>query len=269
MKKNETKAGSKKPPEVRAREQLEDQAFNHMLLWLAAAAVVEVIMLLINRYYIHARGGEMGTFSVLHTILGAGLIAGIVLFVLFLLWGFRIRQKGEAKDGILQFILSAVFLCVGIGGFLMRNYGTAVAPAVLGVVPGLAVLMLVFYLYQKEFFGCAIAGGLGILGLWLFRATGGSRNYYGYLVVALIIVVALAALALALKKKDGVLTIREKDVTVLQPGAAYAAYYLTAVITAVLLLAPIALGTAVAYYAIWVMAAWLFILAVYFTAKLM
>ena len=40
-------------------------------------------------------------------------------------------------------------------------------------------------------------------------------------------------------------------------------------ITAVLLLAPLALGTAVAYYAIWVMAAWLFILAVYFTAKLM
>ncbi|MGM9578848.1 MAG: hypothetical protein ACI3VS_05625 [Evtepia sp.] len=268
MKKKETKAGRNKPPEVRTREQLEDQAFNRMLLWLAAAAVVEVVMLLVNRYYIHARVEELGALPVLYNILGAGLIAGIVLFVLFLLWGYRIRQKGEGKDGILQFILSAVFLCIGIGGFLMRNYSTAAAPAVLGVVPGLAVLMLVFYLYQKEFFGCAIAGGLGILGLWLFRATGG-RTYYGYLVVALIIVVALAALALTLKKKDGALTLRGKDVTVLQPGAAYAAYYLTAVITAVLLLAPLALGTAVAYYAIWVMAAWLFILAVYFTAKLM
>ena len=269
MKKNETKAGRNKPPEVRTREQLEDQAFNRMLLWLAAAAVVEVVMWLMNRYYIHTRVEELGALPALYTILGAGLIAGIVLFVLFLLWGFRIRQKGEGKDGLLQFILSAVFLCIGVGGFLMRNYGTAAVPAVLGVVPGLAVLMLVFYLYQKEFFGCAIAGGLGILGLWLFRATGGGRTYYGYLVVALIIVAALAALALALKKKDGVLTIQGKDVTVLQSGAAYPAYYLTAVITAVLLLAPLALGTAVAYYAIWVMAAWLFILAVYFTAKLM
>ena len=40
------------------------------------------------------------------------------------------------------------------------------------------------------------------------------------------------------------------------------------VITAVLL-APLALGTAMAYYGIWAMAAWLFILAVYFTSKLM
>ena len=95
MKKNETKAGRNKPPEVRTREQLEDQAFNRMLLWLAAAAVVEVVMLLINRYYIHTRVEELGALPALYTILGAGLIAGIVLFVLFLLWGFRIRQKGE------------------------------------------------------------------------------------------------------------------------------------------------------------------------------
>lgn len=269
MKKNETKAGKTKPPEVRAREQLEDQAFNRMLLWLAAAAVVEVVMLLINRYYIHARVEELGAVPVLHTILGGGLIAGIVLFVLFLLWGLRIHQKGEGKDGILQFILSAVFLCIGVGGFVMRNYGTSVAPAVLGVVPGLAVLMLIFYLYQKEFFGCAIAGGLGILGMWLFRAASGGKTYYGYLVVALIIVVALVVLAVALQKKNGVLTIRGTQLTLLQPGAAYPACYITAVITAVLLLAPLALGAAVAYYAIWVMAAWLFILAVYFTSKLM
>ena len=44
---------------------------------------------------------------------------------------------------------------------------------------------------------------------------------------------------------------------------------LTAAVTAILLLAPLALGAAVAYYAMWIMAAWLFILAVYFTSKLM
>ena len=64
MKKNETKAGRNKPPEVRTREQLEDQAFNRMLLWLAAAAVVEVVMLLVNRYYIHARVEEL--LSLIH-----------------------------------------------------------------------------------------------------------------------------------------------------------------------------------------------------------
>ena len=60
MKKNEIKTGRSKPPEVRTREQQEDQAFNKMLLWLAAAAVVEVVMVLINRYYIHTRVSELG-----------------------------------------------------------------------------------------------------------------------------------------------------------------------------------------------------------------
>lgn len=41
MKKNEIKTGRNKPPEVRTREQIEDRAFNRMLLWLATAAVVE------------------------------------------------------------------------------------------------------------------------------------------------------------------------------------------------------------------------------------
>ena len=77
------------------------------------------------------------------------------------------------------------------------------------------------------------------------------------------------ALALKLKKTDGEMMIGGKKVVLFQPGAAYLTCYITAAITAVLLVAPLALGAAVAYYAIWVMAAWLFILAVYFTSKLM
>ena len=87
--------------------------------------------------------------------------------------------------------------------------------------------------------------------------------------VALVVIVLGAVLAVSLKKKNGMITIKGKEFALLQPGAAYPAYYLTAVISAVILLAPLALGAAVAYYAIWVMAAWLFILAVYFTSKLM
>lgn len=270
MKKNETKAGRSKPVEVRTREQMEDRAFNRMLLWLAATIVVEVVMLLVNRYYVHARVEELGVVPTLNTILGIAPIVGIVLCALFLFWGGRIRKKDDVpKDGMIQFVLAAAFLCMGIGGYVMRTYGVAGAPMVLGVVPALGVLMLVFYLYQKEFFGCAIAGGLGILGLWIFRSSASGSTYYGYLVVALVMIAAGTVLAVSLKKKNGVMTIKGKEITLLQPGAAYPAYYLTAVISTVLMLAPLALGAAVAYYAIWVMAAWLFILAVYFTSKLM
>ena len=271
MKKNETKGVKTKAADTRSqKEQMEDRAFNRMLLWLAGTVLTEVVLLLVNRYYIHARVEELEHLATIHTILGIAPIAGVVLFAGFLYWGLQQKKKGDAhKDGIIQIILAAAFLVMGFGAYGMRLYGAAAAPLILGIVPGLGVLMLVFYLYQKEFFGCAFVGGLGILGLWAYRTVGGGTHYYLYLVLALVVVAAGLALALKLKKNDGVLEIRGKKVALLQPGAAYPTYYITAAVTAVLLIAPLALGAAVAYYAIWVMAAWLFILAVYFTSKLM
>lgn len=270
MKKNDVKTGRTKPPEVRAREQMEDRAFNRMLLWLAATVVAEVVMLLVNRFYVHARVEELGMVPTLRTVLGVAPVVGIILFVLFLVWGFRLRRnEAVVQEGMLQIVLAAVFLAVGLGSLVMRNYGAAGAPMVLGVIPALGVLMLVFYLYQKEFFISAIAGALGILGMWLFRVSASGATYYGYLVVALVLILLGLVLMLSLKKKDGVLTLGGREFNLLQPGASYPAYYLTAVISAVILLAPLVLGSAVVYYAIWVMAAWLFILAVYFTSKLM
>ena len=271
MKKNETKGVRTKASEVRSqKEQMEDRAFNRMLLWLAGTVLTEVVLLLVNRYYIHARVEELEHLATIHTILGIAPIAGVVLFAGFLYWGLQQRKKGdEHRDGIIQIILACAFLVMGVGAFGMRLYGAAAAPLILGIVPGLGVLMLVFYLYQKEFFACAFAGGLGILGLWVFRTIGGGTNYYLYRVLALVVIAAGLALMLKLKKTDGVMEIRGKKVAVLQPGAAYPTNLITAAITAVLLIAPLALGAAVAYYAIWVMAAWLFILAVYFTSKLM
>lgn len=107
---------------------------------------------------------------------------------------------------------------------------------VLAVVPGLGVLMMVFYLYQKEFFGCAVIGGMGLLGFWVYRTFLSGVVYYGYLALTLVIAAVGVALALKLKQKDGVWTIRGKEIVVLQPGAAYLPYYLTAAVTAILLL---------------------------------
>lgn len=187
----------------------------------------------------------------------------------FLVWAVKVRNGDSGKDGTLQAAVACGFLCMGIGGLLMRNLETTAAPMVLAVVPGLGVLMMVFYLYQKEFFGCAVIGGMGLLGFWVYRTFLSGAVYYGYLALTLVIAAVGVALALKLKQKDGVWTIRGKEIVVLQPGAAYLPYYLTAAVTAILLLAPLALGAAVAYYAMWIMATCLFILAVYFTSKLM
>ena len=59
MKKNETKNGNTRNQEL-TKQQAEDRVFNRMLLWLAGAVVVELIMLLFNRVYVHARVSELG-----------------------------------------------------------------------------------------------------------------------------------------------------------------------------------------------------------------
>ena len=137
------------------------------------------------------------------------------------------------------------------------------------VVPALGVLMMVYYLYQREFFASVLVGALGLLGLWMFRSFGTGTMYYGCLILALVVALVGVVLAGKAKAKDGVITLGGRDYQLFQPETAYLAFFLTVVITAVLLLAPLALGTAMAYYGIWAMAAWLFILAVYFTSKLM
>ena len=91
MKKNETQKARTKASEVRSqKEQMEDRAFNRMLLWLAGTVLTEVVLLLVNRYYIHARVEELDNLATFHTILGIAPIAGVVLFAGFLYWGLQI-----------------------------------------------------------------------------------------------------------------------------------------------------------------------------------
>ena len=104
---------------------------------------------------------------------------------------------------------------------------------------------------------------MGILGLWIFRITFGSHNYVLYLVVALVITALLTLLAWKLQKQEGIWKWKERELTLLPKDTAYPAYYLTAVLTVVLLLVPMA------HYSIWVLAAWLLILAVFFTSRMM
>lgn len=267
MNRNEKNVGRYKPPEVREREQQEDIVFNKMLQWLVAAVIAEVVMLLLNRFYIHTRVSELGMLPVMSKLLLAFPIIGIVAFVLCLFWRKNVRQSG--KSGDLQLMVGGTLLCIGVCGFLLRMFGSTGSGVVLAIAPILAVLILIYYLYQKEFFASAILGALSVLGLWVYRVAGSGSTYVLCLVLTAAVAAVGVALSLKLKKNDGVLTVKGREVSLLTPDASYKSFYISAVVALVLLLCPLALGAAVAYYSIWVIIAGLFILAVYFTSKLM
>lgn len=239
-----------------------------MLLWVAVAAVVEVVMVLINRFYINTRVSELNAKIVLYYVLTALPFVGAALFVILLVVAVRMRRSDTGKDGTLQVAMAFGFLCMGVCGLLMRNYeehrcphGAGRGAWAWGPDDGV-------YLYPKEFFACGIVGGLGLLGLWVYRTLSSGTIYYAYLILTVVIAAAGAVLAWKLKKAGGVWKDKNRSWTLLQSDAAYLPYYLTAVITLVLLLLPLVVS-AMGYYGVWAMAAWLFILAVYFTAKLM
>lgn len=270
MNKKEKRVGGAKAAETLTKQQMEDRIFNKMLFWLVATAVVEVLMVLINRFYVHIRAGEIGALPAIHAILGVAPVIGIVLCAVFLLWGKKIRKDSDGKkDAILQTILGTAFLVAGCGAFLMRAYGLTAAPAVLTIVPALGILMLIFYLYQKEFFFSATVVGMGIMGLWILRNASRPAAYSGYMIMVLALTLLGVVYAKQMKRNEGKITIGGKEIAILQPGAAYNAYYLTAAVTLVIMFAAMMFGASLAYYGIWVLVAWLFILAVFFTSKMM
>lgn len=267
MKKYDTKAGNTPAQDIRAKRQMEDRIFNRMLIWLAVAVVAEIYFVIANRFYVHARAGEINAMVAWHKALLVVFAAGLVLFLLCLFWGWSRNKKGD--DSVLPFAMAGGFLVLGIGSVLIRfSHGTS--SLILGIVPGLAVLIIIFYLYQKEFFPCAVVSALGILTLLVYRIFGGAGSKY---VFCLVITLAAAVLGLAvmlrLRSSGGAVSRRGEPVQVLSGEANYVPYFITIAVTAVIALCPLVLGSAVAYYGIWALGAWVFILAVYFTSKLM
>lgn len=218
MKKNEIKPVRAKATEGMTKEQLEDRAFAQMLLWVATAVVVEVIMLLLNRFYVHARVSELGFKVPMYKVLTAFPIVGTILFVVFLVAAVKVHRSDSLHDGTLQAAVACGFLCTGFGGLLLRNMETAIAPMVLVVVPALGVLMMVYYLYQREFFASVLVGALGLLGLWMFRSFGTGTMYYACLILALVVALVGVSWRGRAKAKDGVITLGGREYQLFQPG---------------------------------------------------
>lgn len=250
------------------KRRMEDRIFSRMLVWLAGAAILEIFFVAANRYYVHARAGEMNGMLAWRAVLAGLGAAGIVLFFVFLFLAARNRTRSNAS--VLPNVLAGGSLTLGVGCLLIRTFGQNASRLMLAAVPGLAVLALVFYLYQKEFFPCVLAGEMGILSLLVFRTVGrADGKYYVLLLATVLVAVCCAWLVYRAGRNGGVLTVGGRQIQAFSQEAGWKVCAVSAVVTAVVLLLPLILGGAMAYYGIWILGAWMFILAVYFTAKLM
>lgn len=251
----------KKQREERRRQ--EDIALQRGLLWVVGAVVLEALLVLVNRFYFNFYLSEVDITIALDNVLRFLRRTMPVATVLTLVWtGWQLKQhKKFALPLILTIALAAVSVCTHV----IIKFQSAGMFMLFWLVAAWAVLALVYYIYQREFFLTASACGMSVLALWFARNGASGRIEAILLWIAIAVVTAVA---LWLKKNDGVLP--GKDAGAFLPKKTnYTVLLTTCAASLVAVLVAMLISGLVSYYLIYVMIAWLFALFVYYTVKLM
>lgn len=254
------------------KKKQEDIALTRALIWFAAAMVVEFLLLLVNKYYINftADSESIRLALTMGTVLKVTTVLGLLAAVLCGVWGWK-RGKKTGTVPFLYVVLTTVLLAIGVSSGLIVVFYRAAVQLLYIMVPAGAVLALVYYLYQREFFFSACGIAVGMLGLWLVRKNIGTHDLIVslYAVLAAVVLFAMIVLTIKLKQNAGVLVIKERQYEVLPKQSNFLLIILSCVVSIAVLLAGLLLGGMVAFYLLFVLVAWLFVLLVYYTVKMM
>ncbi len=248
----------------------EDIALSRGLVWVGVAVVLELLLLLVNKYYINiyttaeSIAAAYAVLNVLKVVRIAGLAAAAVCGV----WAaMKFKKNEDSRIPVMLALISAilVFCC-----HVIMNFQGAGVHMLYMLVPALAALALVYYLYQKDFFCCAALSGMGVVALWLIRhGVNNAFTVYGFLILMGVVLVLGAVILGGVRQTDGELAVAGRKVRVLPDDANYLVLLATAVVNIAVVAAAMLMGGTIAYYLLYVMIAYLFGLLVYYTVKMM
>ena len=187
------------------------------------------------------------------------------------------QAKRQQEDAALTRILfwfggavAAEFILLIIARFVSNSQ---LLSALTVAVPVVAVLAVIYYLFQHDFFCISVISACGILCLQLYRKmfyVHRSMLYAGFVLAFLLLAAAVAVLILLKKGKLSLPSALDKAMRTLIPKESnFALLYATCALVAVLLALTLILGGTIAYYLMFVLVGWLFIMAVYYIVKLM
>lgn len=250
--------------QAQQRKREEDTVFNRMLLWLAGAVVLELLMLLLKRVFVDlSLGGDVAL--ALGSFFGVFQIAGSPLTIVCALWlAFWLRAD---RNITLPAVCTGVFAILWVVSILCRQFYDLGVRVLLVLPAAAAVLILIYFLYQRTFFVSSVLVSGGAAALWLFRSYYADHPLRVTLCFAAgwVVLAVAAVLSWRLSKSGGMLG----SLRVMPEDSMYAVLYITCGLTAAAMALGFLLGSAVAYYLIFALAAWLFGQAVFFTVKLM
>ena len=230
------------------------------------SVILEALLLLLNRVYVNYTASEI---EFAYSLRGVFKVLTIVLPICFVvLAGLWLAARKSGKLVKLTGVLALIALILAVCAVIVRIFDVSGVKFLYIAVPVVAVLALIYYLYQREFFVSAVFCALGLLGIKLLpRVRGASLVGYAYAVALAVLLVAAVVLFRMMQKSQGKLTVKGAPVQVFPKGANYALLYVTCALVAVVAIAAVMMGALTLLYG--VLVAWLLILAVYYTVRLM
>ena len=244
------------------RRERSDRNMNRAVILLIAGLIAEWYLLMADRYY--ARGNitqMMGWYDYFGVMRWAGL--GILAVGVVMLLARSKKRLLTTFGGILA----------GLGGFLaltsmaMRHYYPVSVTVLCVFVPVVLILGIIYLFYQAEFSIQATALAMALFALALLSRS----NTLTVKLCAILAIIgsgALLACTLLFKKNGGTLKLKGRDLRLFPANMDYRITLgVLALCVALVLIALIV--PAVAFYATWALAVVTFVLAVYYTIKLM
>jgi hypothetical protein len=247
------------------RRKQEDAALNKLLIWLGIAIGYEFIALLLKRFYVNFVREEVYVAVAMTKVFSVLQWVAPALMLLCFVWAF-LNHKAR-KPTTLPLVGAGACALVSLT-VILSYWLFDVGVGMLGLVaPVMAVLALIFFLYQKDFFCNTLLVAGGIFALWLYRRFYllHPRAITAGFVLGWMLLGAAAALAWQLAKGKG----KWSSWQVFPQKTTYLPTYCSCVLTALTMASALVFGATVAFYSIFVLVVWLFCLAVYYTVRLM
>ena len=246
----------------------EEAALNRILSWVAGGSVLEFLLLLLNRWWSHYTVEQIDFRVALGTAVKILAVAALVCAAGAGYWWNNARRSGKGTN--LPGTLCLFMAGVSVSCFAAWFASGAGLELVSYAVPTVVVLALIYYLYQREFFLIACQSVLAFLGIWFCGKTaGGSYRMlgYAYVIVAALLILASAWLCRQAQGDDGKVELGGRSWNLFSKDTNYGLLYAGAVVTLlILILAATGISQMILYG---VAVAWLLIMAVYYTVKLM
>jgi len=248
-----------------------DYISNKILVMFTLAFLGVLLLMFVYRFL-----GRADSFKATLTCLQAAWWISIAGIVGGIVWEWFAKKKG--KDQTYRLMrgrnIAVLSLVVFLSVLFILTYNPFSAIKALYIIlPALSVLYLVYYTYQFEFFVITVECAGAALLMWALGKAVRNSYYSAYaiaiLAVMLVLCAASAAAVYVIGKNGGKLKLGTKSVRLFHKNANLTPLYLTAGVMAALFLIVFIVGAPVAAYGLFAVLGYLFIMAVYYTVKLM